>query len=116
MGKIMATENNLQNGLDAIRADITGLTETVGKLATEAGRVQADMAKTVKRAAKNAAGVGEEMWDEVVDIGEDTVNAARHAAQTGASALGNEIKRNPLLSVLIALGIGLVAAGMLRRK
>ena len=111
----MAAENDLQNGLDPIRADITGLTETVGKLATEAGKVQAGMAKTVKRAAKNAAGVGEEMWDEVADIGEDTIHAARHAAQTGASALENEIKRNPLLSVLIALGVGLVA-GMLRRK
>ena len=111
----MANEHDLRKDLEALRADISGLTDTVGKLATEAGKAQAAMAKTVKRAVKNAAGVGEEIWDEVAEMGEDTANAARHAAQAGATALENEIKRNPLLSVLIALGAGLVV-GMLRRK
>ena len=73
------------------------------------------MANTVNRVAKNVAGGGEEMWDAVADIGDDTFQAARHAIQTGVSTLENHIKRNPLVSVLIALGVGLVT-GILSRK
>ena len=106
----MATtpEKDLQTDLEAIRADIAALSESVGKLANEASKAQAAMAKTVRKAAKGAAGVGEEMWDEAAHLGHDTAEAAADAAHAGMSNLEKQIKQNPVSSVLIALGIGFV--------
>jgi ElaB/YqjD/DUF883 family membrane-anchored ribosome-binding protein len=109
MENYMASETDLQKDLSALRADIGTLTETVGKLVSVAA------GKTVKRGAKNAAGVGEEMWDEVVHLGHDTADAARDAGRAGMSSLENEIKRNPLRAVLVVLCVGVIV-GMFGKK
>ena len=104
----MATnpEKDLQNDMEAIRADIAALTDTVGKLASEAVKAQAAIAKNVKKAAKSAGAVGEEMWEEAQQLGSDTADAAADAAHAGMASLENQIKRNPVNAVLIALGVG----------
>ena len=108
MENYMANENDLQKDLSALRADIGALTETVGKLVSEAGKAQVAIRRTMKRGAKNAAGVGEEMWDEVVHLGHDTADAARDAGRAGMSSLVNEIKRNPLRAVVVVLCVGVI--------
>jgi ElaB/YqjD/DUF883 family membrane-anchored ribosome-binding protein len=108
-------EQEFQKDLDTIRADIAALTDTVGKLATEASKAQAAMAKTARAAGKKAAGIGEEMWDEAMQLGQDTAEAASHAAAAGVSTLEKEIRRNPFTSVLIALGVGFLV-GVVGRK
>src|SRR5665213_3631012 len=112
---IMANETDFRKDFDSLRADVAALTGTVGKLATVAEKAQVAMSKTVKRAVHNPAGVGEEIWDEVADLGNDSAKAARDAAHMGVSTLENEIKRNPLRSVLVALGVGFIV-GMLGHK
>lgn len=113
----MATnpEKDFQADLDTLRGDIASLSDTVGKLAAEAAKAQAAMGKTMKKAAKNAAGDVEEMWDEAVTLGRDTASAAKSAAYAAESTVEAQIKQNPIGAVLVALGIGFVV-GILGRK
>jgi ElaB/YqjD/DUF883 family membrane-anchored ribosome-binding protein len=104
----MAThpEKDLQTDIEAIRADISALTDTVGKLASEAMKAQAAFTKDAKKAAKAAGRIGEEVWEEAQQLGADGVDAATDAAQAGMASLEKQIKRNPVNAVLIALGVG----------
>jgi ElaB/YqjD/DUF883 family membrane-anchored ribosome-binding protein len=113
----MATspEKDFQHDLEALRADIAALTDTVGKLAAEAVKAQAAFAKDARNAAKAAGRVGEEMWEEAQQLGADSVEAAGDAAQAGIASLESQIKRSPVSAVLIALGIGFVV-GILGHK
>ena len=95
-------EKDFQNDLEAIRVDVKALSDTVGNLIAEASKAQAAMGKTIKKAAKNAAGDVEEMWDGAVNLGQ-------------VSTVEREIKRNPIYAVLISLGIGFLV-GILNRK
>jgi ElaB/YqjD/DUF883 family membrane-anchored ribosome-binding protein len=99
-------EKDFQDDLSAIRADIAALTDTVGKLASEAVKVQAAFAKDAKKAAKAAGKIGEEAWAEAQQLGADGMDAAADAAQAGIATLEGQIKQNPMSSVLIALGVG----------
>ena len=113
----MATtpEKDLQHDIEAIRADIAALTDAVGKLASEAVKAQAAIAKDMKKAAKNAGHVGAEMWEDTVQLGSDTADAAADAAHAGMATLESQIKRNPMSAVLVALGIGFVV-GLIGHK
>lgn len=108
-------DKDFQNDLAAIRADIAALSDSVGKLAAEAAKAQAAMAKTMKKAARSAAGDVEDMWDEAVHLGRDTTDATRDAARAVESSIEGQIKRNPVGAVLVALGIGFVV-GILGHK
>ena len=108
-------ERDLQKDIEAIRADIAALTDTVGKLANEAIKAQAAFGKNAKAAARGASRVGEEMWEETQQLGADAAEAAADAAQAGVASLESQIKRNPMSAVLIALGIGFVV-GILGHK
>lgn len=110
-----ASDKDFQNDLDTLRADISALTDTVGKLASEASNAKAAMGRTAKAAGKRAASIGEDMWDEAMQLGQDTAEAAQNAAAAGVSTIEKEIQRNPLSAVLIALGVGF-AAGFISRK
>jgi ElaB/YqjD/DUF883 family membrane-anchored ribosome-binding protein len=101
-------EKDFQDDLAAIRADISVLTDTVGKLASEAVKAQAAFTKDAKKTAKRVGGLGEEMWAETQQLGSDTAEAAGDAAQAGMATLERQIKQNPVSAVLIALGIGFI--------
>jgi ElaB/YqjD/DUF883 family membrane-anchored ribosome-binding protein len=101
-------EKDFQDDIAAIRADIAALTDTVGKLASEAAKAQATIAKDVKKAAKTAGRIGSEAWEETAQLGADTAEAASDAAQAGVASLESQIRQKPLNAVLIALGIGFV--------
>jgi ElaB/YqjD/DUF883 family membrane-anchored ribosome-binding protein len=103
---VTTPEKDFQKDLEALRADIAALTETVGSLAAQAAKAEAAIARNVRKAAKSAVGTGEEMWDEGVQLGEDAARAAVHGAHAGVSTLEDQIKKNPMNAVLIALGVG----------
>jgi ElaB/YqjD/DUF883 family membrane-anchored ribosome-binding protein len=113
----MATspDKDFQNDIESLRSDIAALTDTVGKLASEAVKAQAAFAKDARKAAKAAGKVGEEMWEEAQQLGADGLDAAGDAAQAGIASLESQIKRSPMSAVLIALGIGFVV-GILGHK
>jgi ElaB/YqjD/DUF883 family membrane-anchored ribosome-binding protein len=104
----MATnpEKDFQTDIEAIRADIAALTDTVGKLAAEALKAKSALGGNVKSAARNAGKVGEELWEETQQLGADTADAAFDAAGAGVASLETQIRRNPMSAVLVALGVG----------
>ena len=99
-------EKDFQDDIAALRADIAALTDTVGKLASEAVKAQTAFARDAKKAAKAAGRLGEEAWEEAQQLSADGMDAAADAAQAGIATLETQIKRNPVSSVLIALGVG----------
>jgi len=111
----MAAEKDLPKDLEAIRADIAALTQTVGRLATDMADVRATLKRTVRTAAKEAAEAGEELLSDAMKLGGDTAEAAADAARAGVSSVEAEIKRNPISAVLTALGIGFVI-GIIGRR
>ena len=56
---VTTPEKDFQKDLEALRADIAALTDTVGSLAAQAAKAEAAIAKNVRKAAKGAAGTGE---------------------------------------------------------
>jgi len=87
-------EKDFQHDVDAIRADISALADTVGKLAT--ARVNAALGK---KTGKRSRRTGDDVWEGTHELGADVMGAAEHL-----------ITRRPMRAVLIALGIGFVAA------
>jgi ElaB/YqjD/DUF883 family membrane-anchored ribosome-binding protein len=110
-----SAEKDFQKDIEALRADISALTDTVGKLATEAVKAQKAFGGGMKSAAKGASKVGEEFWEETQQLGADAAEAASDAAQAGVASLEGQIRRNPMSAVLIALGVGFVV-GILGHK
>ena len=108
-------ERDFQKDIDALRADIGALTDTVGKLAAEAVKVKSTLENDMKKAARNAGKVGEELWEETQQLGADAAEAAADAAGAGMASLETQIRRNPVSAVLIALGAGFVF-GILGRR
>jgi len=115
----MAAEKDLQKDLEALRADIAALTETVGRLAKDMADARATMRDTmrdsVKTAAKDAAAAGEEFLNDAMKLGGDAAGAAGDAAHARMASLESEIRRNPISAVLTALGIGFIV-GIIGRR
>ena len=113
----MATkaEEDLAAHVDRIRADIATLSETVGQLVKDTSGIQASLRRRVNTAARDAARVGGDMLGEATAIGEEAIDAAAKGATAAVNSIEAEIARNPLTSVLIALGFGF-AVGLLTRK
>jgi ElaB/YqjD/DUF883 family membrane-anchored ribosome-binding protein len=110
-----ASGNPLQGDLDAIKADIASLTDAIDRLASEGARVQAAMARTVKRSAKNASAAGSDIFDSAWDLSEDSAAAVSNAARTGVSMIEKQVKQNPLGVALVVLGVGF-CIGFLRLR
>ena len=108
-------DEDLAGHIERIRADIAALTETVSQLASDTAGIQATLRKRVNAAAKQAANVGSDILGEATALGEEAVEAAARGAGAAVSTVEAEIARNPLTSVLIALGFGF-AVGLLTRK
>jgi len=108
----MAREKDIQKDIEAIRADIAALSDTLGRLASAVHDARSTMRDSMKTAAKDAAketaGAGEELFADTVKLGSDTADAA-------VSSLDAIIRRNPITAVLTALGIGFLLGMMGRR-
>jgi ElaB/YqjD/DUF883 family membrane-anchored ribosome-binding protein len=111
----MATEKDFQKDMDALRADLAALADTVNRLATETADVHATVKKNFKKAAKRAAGVGEQFAEDAKHLGDHAAEAASDAAAAGMATLEDQIKRHPMTAVLGALGVGFLL-GVMGRK
>jgi ElaB/YqjD/DUF883 family membrane-anchored ribosome-binding protein len=108
-------DKDLAEHLETIRADIVSLTKTVSQLATDTAGIQASLRQRVSSAAKSAVGVGEEILNEAEKLGGQAIHATARGASAAVDAVETQIKRNPLIVVLIALGFG-VSIGLFSRK
>lgn len=100
----------LDDDLGAIREDIAALRDALGAINDEGFRAASSMRKTANRFSRNTADAGAEIWDRSIDLGNDAAGAIAN----GVSAVADQVKRNPVGTALIAIGVGFLL-GALRR-
>lgn len=110
-----ASEKDLADHLERIRADIGSLSETVSQLVSDTAGIQATLKRRATNAAKQAAAFGEEVVHEAGELGSEAMHAAARTANAAVHGVEAQIERNPLTAVLVALGFGF-AIGLLSRK
>jgi hypothetical protein len=109
------TEKTHEKELDALKADIASLCETIAALATGVKK----LAET-KTAEPHAEGEHEAGQQEGLANGghghgagtdvQPTLGGARAQGQKAVKGLADEIERHPLMSSLAALGLGFIIA------
>jgi ElaB/YqjD/DUF883 family membrane-anchored ribosome-binding protein len=111
----MATEKDFQKDMEAIRADLAALADTVNRLASDTADVHAKVKKNFKKAARQAADAGEQFAADARGLGGHAAEAATDVASAGIASLEDQIKRHPVTAVLGALGAGFLI-GVMGRK
>jgi ElaB/YqjD/DUF883 family membrane-anchored ribosome-binding protein len=103
---------NVGADLEALRADLKHLSQTVADLAKHAG---GEAARTAKDVSSNLASQVGDMAHDLADKGVHAASAARDQARTAVGELESMARRNPLGALAGALFIG-VLIGMSRRR
>jgi len=109
------TEKDLNDHLERLRSDISSLTETVSQLVSDTAGIKSTLKRSATNAARHAAAFGEEVVHEASELGSEAMHAAARTANAAVSSVESQIERNPLTSVLVALGFGF-AIGLMTRK
>ena len=98
--------------LERLRTDFATLSETVKRLASEsAASAQSQVSDAANRAAHGASDAGHQIYRDASTLGKDAMNTASAAS----GQIETQIARNPVTSVLAAIGIGF-AIGLLSRR
>jgi ElaB/YqjD/DUF883 family membrane-anchored ribosome-binding protein len=93
-------------------ADIAALSDTVARLASEgADSARSQFRDSAGRAVRGANAAGEQLYQDAAALGRDAAKTAHIAT----AEIESQIARNPIATVLIALGIGF-AVGVLSRR
>lgn len=100
----------LEDDLGAIREDIAALRDALGSINDEGMKAASAVRKTASRFSRNTADAGSEIWDRSVDLGSD----AAGAVQNGVHVISDQVKRNPIGTALIAIGVGFLIAAIRR--
>jgi ElaB/YqjD/DUF883 family membrane-anchored ribosome-binding protein len=98
------TDKDIAERLEAIRDEVTALSETVSELASHTAGIHASLRDRLRSAARSAVGEAEKLGDEAM-------RAAARGANVAMTDIEAEIARNPLIAALVALGLG-VAIGL----
>ena len=106
------TGTHIGQSLDQLRADIAALSETVARLASEgAASARSQVKDSTARAARGASAAGDQIYQNAAVLGRDAADTAHIAA----AQIEYPIARNPLATVLVALGLGF-ALGVVSRR
>jgi len=109
---LSAAGTHIGQSLDQLRTDIAALSETVARLASEgADSARSQFRDSAGRAARGASAAGEQLYQDAAVVGRDAVNTAHIAT----AELESQIARNPVATVLVALGIGFAIGALSRR-
>jgi ElaB/YqjD/DUF883 family membrane-anchored ribosome-binding protein len=98
--------DTLKAGLDTLRKDISSLVSSFGDAAT-------DEVKTRGRRARAAVGRG--ATDRAGEVWDDATNEASRRGREGVAAVKQQIEERPVISVLVAFGVGLVIGKLINR-
>jgi ElaB/YqjD/DUF883 family membrane-anchored ribosome-binding protein len=109
------SEKDLAKHLEAIRADLAALSDTVSELVSDTAGMKVQMKRHLRDAARTATAAGEHMLHEAEQVAGEALHAAARSAGAAVHGVEARIERNPMAAVLIALGAGL-ALGFLTRK
>jgi ElaB/YqjD/DUF883 family membrane-anchored ribosome-binding protein len=97
--------DTLKAGLDALRKDISSLVSSIGNTATDEIKTRGRRARAVVGRLTDGAGA---VWD-------DATNEASRHGREGVAVLEQRIEERPFVSVLVALGIGVVIGKLISR-
>jgi ElaB/YqjD/DUF883 family membrane-anchored ribosome-binding protein len=113
----MATspEKSVERDIQALRKDVSALAESIRQLAADSTDIHGSIRKSVGKGLNGAAHAGEDFVSDAAKLGKDTAHVAEKAAETGLSMVAGEIKRNPFVAVIAALGVGFLAGVGQRR-
>ena len=109
---LSAAGTHIGQSLDQLRADIAALSETVARLASEAAAsARSQITDSTGRATRGASAAGEQIYQNAAVLGRDAADTAHIAT----AQIESQIARNPLATVLVALGLGF-ALGVVSRR
>jgi ElaB/YqjD/DUF883 family membrane-anchored ribosome-binding protein len=108
----LSEKDDIGQHLDRLRADVATLSETVKRLASEGvASAQSQAGDAASRVTQGASAAGHQIYKDAASLGHDAANAASAAS----GQIEMQIARNPLTSVLVALGVGF-AIGLSSRR
>lgn len=108
-------EKELSDSLEQIRADISALAGTVSQLVSDTAGIQSTLKRKVNATAKQAAAAGERLMDDTMEMGSEALASVTKSATAAVDSMEGQIAKNPMTSVLVALGLGF-AIGLITRK
>ena len=109
-----ATEK-MEEDLQALRRDMADLAGSIKAMVAEAANAKTVAQDGLKDGLNGAARAGQEFMSDTMRLKSDAAHAAGDIAGEATSFVADEIRRNPLTSVIAALCIGFVA-GITQRR
>jgi ElaB/YqjD/DUF883 family membrane-anchored ribosome-binding protein len=103
---------NLEEELDALKADLDKLRKDISTLVSSFGDAATDAVETSGRRARAAAG---RVTDRAGEVWDNATNEASRRGRAGVAAVEQQIEERPFISVLVAFGIGLVIGNLINR-
>jgi ElaB/YqjD/DUF883 family membrane-anchored ribosome-binding protein len=95
----------LRAGVDTLRKEISSLVGSLGDAATDEIRIRGRRARAAVGRVTDRAG---EVWD-------DATNEASRRGREGAAAIEHQIEQRPFISILLAVGVGMVIGKLINR-
>lgn len=113
MANITKSQDDLIHHIEQLRADFATLSKTVSKLASEgASSAQAQIRETANKAAMKAGDAGHQIYRDAAAVSNEAIATANAAV----SQFEKQIARNPLTTVLAAVGVGLFLGLLSHRR
>jgi ElaB/YqjD/DUF883 family membrane-anchored ribosome-binding protein len=109
---MVATNRNLEEELDVLRAGLDTLRKDISALVSSFGDAATDEVKTRGRRARAAVG---RVTDRAGEVWDDAANEASRRGREGVAAVEQQIEERPFISVLVAFGIGVVIGKLIHR-
>ena len=107
-----AANRNLEEEFDALKAGVDMLRKDISSLVSSFGDAATDEVRTRGRRARAAVGRATERAGEVWD---DATNEASRRGREGVAAVKQQIEERPVISLLVAFGVGLVIGKLINR-
>lgn len=105
----MATESKTASDTEALKKDIEELRATLEKLTKDVGTVSQSMAEQLKtRATVTAEGLRDSAQHLASEIGARSAESAK--------AVESKVRENPVQSLLISFGVGLLLSHLFTRR
>jgi ElaB/YqjD/DUF883 family membrane-anchored ribosome-binding protein len=107
-----ATPADVEHQLEAIRSDISKLTEQMSNLVDQTKDTAMAQVKTQVRRAQEAANTA---ISDAQATGKEAVDAFREVADTFGDAIDDSLKRRPYATLAVAAGIGFLFGAAWKR-
>lgn len=110
-----STTKTLEEDIQALRTDIAALANSISHMGSGAADAKKAARNGFDEGLKDAAGAGRDFVADAAKLKAHSAEAAGEVASDVTSMLSGEVKRNPLIAVAIALGVGYIA-GIAQRR